>query len=57
MPKTEKEHVAKLIRREVSFFNGWWVEEETVQKACEKAAKKVLRYLRARAIRESGETK
>lgn len=39
-------HVTKLIRREVSFFNGWAVSESNVDEACEKAATKVLRYLK-----------
>lgn len=38
-------HITRLIRREVSYFNGWWVSDENVDKACEKAAQKVLRYL------------
>lgn len=39
-------HVAKLIRREVNFFNGWSVSEKSVDSACEKAAQKILNYLR-----------
>jgi len=42
------EHAAKLISREVSFFNGWWVDEDTKQKACEDAARKVIKYMERR---------
>ena len=45
MTAKEKKHVAKLIRNEVEYFNGWTVSEEAVQEACEKAAEKVERYL------------
>jgi hypothetical protein len=38
-------HLTKLIEQEVSFFNGWHASERNVAKACEKAAKKILRYL------------
>ena len=42
------EHAAKLISQEVSFFNGWWVDEDTKQKACEDAARKVIKYMERR---------
>jgi hypothetical protein len=41
-------HVSKLIQREVSYFNGWHVSEETLVKNCDEAARKILRYLKAR---------
>lgn len=49
-PKREPNfaHIAKLIRREVSYFNGWSVSEESVDMACRTAALKILRYLARR---------
>lgn len=47
--KMNKEHIikhcVKLIREEVSFFNGWWVSEKVESESCEKAAKKIFKYL------------
>jgi hypothetical protein len=56
MPKAEKglyevenervrKHIAELIRREVSFFNGWAIPDSSARKACEKATEKILKYL------------
>lgn len=49
-PLSERQlaHIAKLIRREVSYFNGWSVSEMQVQSACDKAARKILHYLKDR---------
>lgn len=38
--------VADQIESQVSFFNGWAVSEKTQREACEKAARKAVRYLR-----------
>lgn len=46
-----RKHIAKLIRREVSYFNGWSVSEESVQAACDKATTKVLRYLGEKKVK------
>lgn len=48
---TDKElnHCMRLIRREVEFFNGWYVKDQTVDKACTVAAIKVARYLKRKA--------
>lgn len=37
--------MAKLIRGRVGFFNGWAVDGETEQTACEKAAKDVVEFI------------
>jgi hypothetical protein len=39
------EHAAKIIEREVRFFRGWYVSDETMRAACRKSAKKVRAYL------------
>jgi hypothetical protein len=38
-------HIRKLIKEEVSFFNGWLVEDKRVDDACQRAAVRILRYL------------
>jgi hypothetical protein len=38
-------HMRRLIRAEVSYFNGWQVSDKAVDEACEKAAKKLLSYM------------
>jgi hypothetical protein len=54
LTQKEKKYAAKLIRDEVSYFNGWGVSEEAVQESCEKALKKVERYLERKFWREYG---
>ncbi len=49
--ETLKKHISKLIRNEVSYFNGWSVPEETMNKDCDVAAYKVYRYLETRLIK------
>ena len=44
--KEKLRHAAKLIASEVAFFNGWTVSEEAFTQSCEKAAKKVMLYLK-----------
>lgn len=44
--KRQKDYIASLIEEEVSFFNGWSVTKETQREACEKAAERVLRYIK-----------
>lgn len=48
----ERDHITRLIRKEVSFFNGWSVSEDRVESACFKAACKVEKYLAAKNRRE-----
>jgi len=43
-----RKHLAKLIEREVSFFNGWSVSEQRMREACDKAVTNILRYLRGK---------
>jgi hypothetical protein len=38
-------NIAKLIRKEVAYFNGWDVSVETMEKDCEEAAKNILTHL------------
>ena len=45
LTENEREHLIDIIEREVSFFNGWAVTQETQRNACEKAATKARRYL------------
>lgn len=56
---TDKElkHCISLIRREVSFFNGWYVNDEVVDKSCADAAKKVERYIKKRRSHEHNASK
>ena len=44
--KEKLKHATKLIRREVGYFNGWRVSDEQMDRDCENAAKKVIRYLK-----------
>ena len=48
LPKMDKIRLGKIVARQVSFFRGWYVSDETMQKACEKAAENVLRAVSAR---------
>jgi len=47
-------HITNLIADEVGFFNGWQVSRETMLDACEKAAKRIERYLKRKHMREFG---
>jgi len=38
-------HLSRLIEDQVSWFNGWQVSNEAMQKTCQKAANRILRYL------------
>lgn len=38
-------HLTSLIQKEVGFFNRWYVGQRTEKEACEKAAKKIYKYL------------
>lgn len=38
---TKWKHVAKLIYREVGFFYSWSVRQETIDQACERAARRL----------------
>jgi len=49
----DKKHMTKLIRREVSYFNGWSVSEERVTEACANAVESILRYLKRRKSRKA----
>lgn len=40
--------ISKLIEKEVSYFNGWAVSEESMRDNCSKAAENILRYLERR---------
>ncbi len=40
-----RKHLRRIIEREVAWFNGWAVREESMQESCQKAADKILRYL------------
>ena len=39
-------HITKIIESEVSWFNGWATSESSMHESCQKATKKILRYLR-----------
>lgn len=49
MNERQIKHITKLIRREVAYFNGWSVSEETMEKDCRKAALNVAKYLTAKS--------
>lgn len=36
--------IAKLIQKEMSFTNGWLIEEEGYRVLCRKTAEKIMRY-------------
>lgn len=36
--------ITALIEKEVSYFNGWYVDPSSVTSACRKAAEKIMRY-------------
>ena len=38
-------HIAKLVKKEVAYFNGWYVSHETMEEDCKKAAENIFRYL------------
>lgn len=40
-----KRHIAKLIEKEVAYFNGWCVPETVMVADCKKAADKIAKYL------------
>lgn len=44
---TEKEmkHISKLIKSEISYFNGWSVSDKALDDACSAASKKINKYL------------
>ncbi len=50
MPRkiSKLKHTADLIQAEVSWFNGWVVSDIAMRKSCEKAARKIIRYLKLR---------
>jgi hypothetical protein len=45
-----RKQIAKIIEKQISFFNGWRVEEETVRTACDIAAVLILWYLRGKTL-------
>lgn len=40
-----------IIQRQVSYFNGWRVSKETERRDCEKAAYRIMRSLRRKALK------
>lgn len=40
--------MADLVQSEVGWFNGWWVPEENERESCEKAAERIIKYLKRR---------
>ena len=55
--KKAKDHCARLIQKEVSYFNGWAITEAEEERACRKAAVRVIRYLRRRFRKRENELK
>lgn len=45
MEEREKKHIAKLIGKEVSYFNGWSVTQEQMEADIMKAAEKISKYV------------
>ena len=45
LDKRTVNHIAKLIEKEVSYFNGWSVPQEIMESDCKKAADKIAKYL------------
>jgi hypothetical protein len=50
MNKREKAHIAKLIAKEVSYFNGWSVTQEQMNEDIAKAAENISKYLSRKYI-------
>ena len=47
MKKSLVKKVSYLISKEVGWFNGWKASEEMFNKSCEKAARAVIKKMRA----------
>lgn len=45
-----KNDLAKIIRHELGFTNGWWVDEDSYMQHCEKAAKRIISMLKRRKV-------
>lgn len=56
MTKEQKLHVAAIISAETAGWNGWYLDESARMEMCEKAAKKICRYIRRVSTKESGQT-
>lgn len=41
----QRDHITRLIQKEVEFFNGWKVDDSTLETACFKAARRVELYI------------
>ena len=48
----QRDHIMRLIRDEVAFFNGWAVGIDSMELACFKAACKVENYIIRKSRRE-----
>ena len=49
----QRDHIANIIRGEVSYFNGWSVSEDSVDSSCFRAACKIELYLKRKSRREN----
>jgi len=49
-------HINDMILREVSYFNGWSVSEEQMNKDCMRAASNVVKYVERRNKRKNRKT-
>lgn len=52
MAKEDWQMLAKIIEKHVSYFNGWHVNQKTMERSCEEAARETLSYMKKRAARE-----
>lgn len=43
-------HIAELIEGQVSYFNGWAVSDETMERDCRDAAEDILAYLKRKKL-------
>lgn len=48
MKKLTAKQISRMIERRVSYFNGWSVARETMQKSCLEAATAILKALSKR---------
>ena len=45
-----KHDLAEIIRSQLSFTNGWWIDEKSYQEHCDKAALRIIKLMRRRKV-------
>lgn len=47
--KTKKD-LAEIIRSELSFTNGWYIDDDSYDEVCEKAAQRIISLMKRRKV-------